>query len=156
MSTSYLFQRIKLPTSTNFYGGTAICSKVITISLLEAWYLVPQSKNSTRGHFSACVHILSFSAYQTAYLHQVSCWYHILHNYCNNLPHYSLVRPFHIQFFGSHSANDLSILIMQFYLKYQVQISPTTITYIGLTSNVKPALVFVCKTVSFLYLAFCI
>ena len=40
--------------------------------------------------------------------------------------------------------------------KYQVQISPTTITYIGLTSNVKPALVFVCKKVFFLYLAFCI
>ena len=73
---------------SNFHGGTIICCKVITMFLIEAWNLVPQSKNSTRGHFSACVHILSFSAYQTAHLYQVSCWYHNLHDYCNNLPHY--------------------------------------------------------------------
>ena len=87
VSTSYLFQHIKLPIPTNFHCDITICNEVIKISLLEAWNLVPQSKNSTRGQFSACVHILSFSAYQVAHLYQVSCWYHILHDYCNNLPH---------------------------------------------------------------------
>ena len=51
MSTSYLFQCIKLHISTKFHCDMIVCSKDITISLLEAWNLVPQSKNSTWGHF---------------------------------------------------------------------------------------------------------
>ena len=72
------FQYIKLLISTKFHAGFRLCSGMITISLLEAWNLVPQSINSTRGHFSDCVHILSFLAYQTAHPCQISCWYHNL------------------------------------------------------------------------------
>ena len=89
VSLSHPCQCIKLPTSTNFHDGIMICSKTSTILLLEARTLVPQSKNSTRGRFSACVHITSFSAHQTAYLYQFPCWYHIWHDCCTKHLYYN-------------------------------------------------------------------
>ena len=49
MPTSYLFQRINLPLKTKFHVSTTICNELITITLLEDWNLVPQSKNRTGG-----------------------------------------------------------------------------------------------------------
>ena len=43
---------------------------------LEDWALVPLSKNSIWGHCSEWLYIQYFSACQTAYVHQVSCFYH--------------------------------------------------------------------------------
>ena len=66
-----------------------IHTKCIHNNVLEAWGSVPKSRNRIRGHFAEWVYILSFSACQTAYIHQVSCWYHILHDSCVKLPHYA-------------------------------------------------------------------
>ena len=85
-SESHLFQRIKMCISTNFHASITICSKVIIIPTVEAWSLVPQSKNSIRGHILEGVCILSFSAYQTVYFYQVSCFYHNLHDFFTNSP----------------------------------------------------------------------
>ena len=89
--TFHLFQDIKLPISTKFHAGIKFCSEVITISLLEAWSLVPQSKNSTRGHFSACVHIPSFQRIKlpisTKFHAGITfCTIHVF--LCANSPHY--------------------------------------------------------------------
>ncbi len=77
-STSYLLQRVKLPMSTKFNVSITIYSKLIHNTVLEALESVPKSKNRRGGHFSAWVYILSFSACQTTYVHQVSCFYHNL------------------------------------------------------------------------------
>ena len=88
-STSYLFQRVKMPTFTKFHVSITIHTKCIHNNVVEAWGSVPKSRNRIRGHFAEWVYILSFSACQTAYIHQVSCWYHILHDSCVKLPHYA-------------------------------------------------------------------
>ena len=85
-SVSYLFQRIKMCIPTKFHASISIYSKVIVIPTVEAWSLVPQSKNSIRGHFFEGVCILSFSAYQTVYPYQVSCFYHNLHDFFTDSP----------------------------------------------------------------------
>ncbi len=61
-STSYLFQRVKLPMFTKFHVSITIYSKRIHDSILEAWGPVPQSKNRTSGHFFRVgLHLIFFS-----------------------------------------------------------------------------------------------
>ena len=85
-SAFHLFQHIKLPISTNFHAGITICSNIIRKPFFGAWGQVPQPKNSTWGHFSAGVCILSFSAPKIIPVTEVSCWYPIFHNiFANSL-----------------------------------------------------------------------
>ena len=72
-SISHLFYRIKLPPASKFRTIEPTWRRYIVITPLGAWGKVPHSKNSRSGRFSIGVHILSFSAYQTAPFCKVSC-----------------------------------------------------------------------------------
>ena len=61
-----------------FHASITIFLNIIKITTIEAWNLVPQSKNSIRENFFGGVCILSFNAYQIVYPYQVSCLYHNL------------------------------------------------------------------------------
>ena len=82
---SYLFQRIKLCTFTKFHAFIAISSDLWR-NPSKACNRVYQSKKSTRGNLPTGFRILSFSAFQTLYSDQVSCFYLVLQDFLSTSP----------------------------------------------------------------------
>ena len=72
---------MKLCRFAKFLGYKANRKEFNTITCSVEWAQVPLSKNSTRGHLSEGVYILSCYAYQIVSFHQVSCFYHNLHDF---------------------------------------------------------------------------